>query len=178
VAEPRKGENTIPRLAIENACYFVTSVVRNRAPVLQGQWAHLFRETLYDCRERYDFALLGYCIMPDHFHALLAPSKRNTISQVMRYIKGRFARLLNCRQGSDGPVWQEGFYETMVLDEAELLEKLDYMWSNPVRKGLASSPEEYEHSSARYPEKTDLAAWLGCGALQTSPHHANAPPTE
>ena len=157
----------MPRLIVENACYFVTSVVRNRACPLQGKAARSLQDTLFACRNRYGFALVGYCIMPDHFHALIAPSERNTISEVMRYIEGRFARLMNTMCGSDGSLWQEGFYETMIRDEGQLLKKLEYMHDNPVRRGLVASAAEFEHSSACHPEDSDLAAWLG---LRGSPN--------
>lgn len=44
-------------------------------------------------------------------------------------------------------LWQPGFYDFNVYTEEKLLEKLNYMHNNPVKAGLASSPEEYRWSS-------------------------------
>jgi REP element-mobilizing transposase RayT len=50
---------------------------------------------LYECREKLKFLLLAFVIMPEHFHGLIIPSKRDTISDVVRHIKGKFARRYN-----------------------------------------------------------------------------------
>jgi len=44
-------------------------------------------------------------------------------------------------------LWQRGFYDFNIYSEAKLLEKLDYMHSNPVKAGLVSSPDGYERST-------------------------------
>ncbi|MCX7996129.1 MAG: transposase, partial [candidate division WOR-3 bacterium] len=45
------------------------------------------------------------------------------------------------------PVWQEGYYETVMRDEKDVINRLNYMHNNPVRKGLVKNPDEYEFSS-------------------------------
>ena len=44
-------------------------------------------------------------------------------------------------------MWQAGFYDFNIYTEKKLVEKLNYMYSNPVRAGLASSPSDYQWSS-------------------------------
>jgi len=62
----------------------------------------------------------------------------------MKGIKGVTARELNRRQGRKGSVWQDESFDRIVRDEAEFLEKLNYMFLNPVKAGLTDDPETYE----------------------------------
>jgi len=65
----------------------------NKRPLfLDEQIARLFLEVLYKKRSRLSFLLIGFVVMPDHIHLLIVPDKKNTISDVVRHIKGAFAR--------------------------------------------------------------------------------------
>ena len=44
-------------------------------------------------------------------------------------------------------LWQHGFYDFNIFSDEKLLEKLDYIHSNPVRAGLVLSPRDYKWSS-------------------------------
>jgi hypothetical protein len=52
-------------------------------------------------------------------------------------------------QPTPGPfrLWQPGFYDFNIFSEEKLLEKLDYIHSNPVRAGFVLSPRDYKWSS-------------------------------
>src|SRR3972149_11714216 len=111
----------LPRFREENRPYFVTTATTGRLPIFEDyQNAEMMVIVLADTRARYGFHLLGYVVMPDHLHAVIVPAARNDISQVMRYIKGRYARLHNERHRSAGPVWQPSFYDRAVRDQHAL----------------------------------------------------------
>ena len=99
--------------------------------------------------------------MPDHFHAILVPEPRDTISAVMRYIKGTFARRYNAANDSGGAVWQPRFYDSAIRSERELMVRIRYVEENPVRAGLVKRPEQYPFSSAAQDWRSDLALYLG-----------------
>jgi hypothetical protein len=85
--------------------------------------------------------------MPDHWHALIWTGYPLTISQVIHDIKVGSARRLHERRGSEGALWQHQFWDRFVRHPKEFRERLEYMHLNPVRKGLASRPEEWRWSS-------------------------------
>ena len=97
--------------------------------------------------------------MPDHIHLLISEPDRGTPSTVMQVLKQQFARRVLRRkrrpsgQGelwSDEPhVWQRRFYDFNVWSERKRIEKLRYMHRNPVKRGLAASPELWCWSSFR-----------------------------
>ncbi|MDO8613234.1 MAG: transposase [Dehalococcoidia bacterium] len=157
----------IKRFHVTNYPYFVTSATLGRLAIFADLAAasHL-RDVLYETRTRYKFLLLGFVIMPDHLHAVVVPRPGDKISQVMRFIKGTFARRYNESRNATGPVWQPSFYDRVVRDERGLMEVLTYVTGNPVRAGLCSDPSEYRFSSAHAACPTDLAAYLGLGQAE------------
>lgn len=145
----------------ENWPYFVTSATLGRQPTFADpQNAEAFVEALYASREKYSFLIQAYVVMPDHFHGLIVPAPRNTISQVMRFIKGTYARSHNVNYGLAGSVWQPSFYDRIVRNDGAFEDTLAYICQNPVRAGLVSTPEEYRFSSAYPGRQTDLETYL------------------
>lgn len=52
-------------------------------------------------------------------------------------------------RGNDYKVWQEGFHPIALETEDFVVQKLDYLHDNPVRKGYVEEPEHWKYSSAR-----------------------------
>jgi putative transposase len=59
--------------------------------------------------------------------------------------KTRFSYRLKKECGYLGEVWQRGFSETCVDDRGSFLQHREYIAANPVRAGLADSPEEFPY---------------------------------
>ena len=120
---------------------------------------------LEQARRRYGFVVVGYVVMPEHFHLLISEPEKGTPSTVMQVVKQRFARrLLSQLQPAHRPgqlslwdtqgaaathVWQRRFYDFNVWSERKRIEKLRYMHRNPVKRGLVSEPEQWRWSSFR-----------------------------
>lgn len=153
---------TLRRYHEDNRPYFVTAIVKDRRSVFADHHAaKLLRDVIDSCRNRYRFLVLSYVVMPDHFHAILVPKPGDTISAVMRYIKGTFARRYNAANNSSGAVWQPRFYDAAIRSERELMVRIRYVEENPVRAGLVKQPEQYPFSSAAQDWRSDLAPYLG-----------------
>jgi len=132
------------RYDLENCSYFVTTkTIRNKPYFRDHHLAELFVENLYSCREKYKFLLLAFVLMPEHFHALIAPQTGYTISGVMQKIKSLFVKRLREEMNWSGTFWQKSFYDFVIYREEKLLEKIDYTLQNPVRKGIVENPEDY-----------------------------------
>jgi len=58
-------------------------------------------------------------------------------------IKGRSARFINLALGRRGPLWCDESHDHQIRNDESLGEKIDYVLQNPVRKGLARTPDEY-----------------------------------
>jgi REP element-mobilizing transposase RayT len=93
--------------------------------------------------------VVGYVVMPEHFHWLITEPDVGTPSTVMPVLKQRTAHALlplrkrrDPRQRSlfpDEPrraFWQARFYDFNLWTTKKRREKLRYMHRNPVKRGL------------------------------------------
>ncbi len=141
--------------------HFITCSCYQRKPWL-GTAARrdLFLKILEEARQRYRFVVLGYVVMPEHFHLLITEPQEGNPSTVMQVLKQRFAQRVLRRSRSDAQgslaeqrpvhVWQARFYDFNVWTERKRVEKLRYMHRNPVKRGLVKEPEQWPWSSFRY----------------------------
>jgi len=143
--------------------HFITCSCYRRRPVLGTAYRRdLLLEVLEEVRRRHRFVVLGYVVMPEHFHLLISEPQETTPSVVMQVLKQRFARQILRRsrlaqgrgQGAlwaevAGEIWQRRFYDFNVWTERKRIEKLRYMHRNPVKRGLVTQPEHWAWSSFR-----------------------------
>ncbi|PWU01004.1 MAG: transposase [Terriglobia bacterium] len=107
----------------------------------------VYLELLDANRRLYGVAILGFCLMSNHVHLVAIPERMGSLALALRHTHGRYAAYLNARQNASGHVWQ-GRYYSCPLDTNHLWAALRYTELNPVRAGLAVSPERYPWSSA------------------------------
>jgi REP element-mobilizing transposase RayT len=94
------------------------------------------------------YQLHNYVVMPNHVHLLITP--RVPLSRVTQSLKRFTALEANGILGLTGhSFWQDESYDRLVRDVAEFDRIALYIEMNPVRGGLAATPEEYPWSSAR-----------------------------
>ena len=119
----------------------------------------LFLRILEQTRERYNFIVVGYVVMPEHIHLLISEPEVGNLSTVMQVLKQRSAQCILRRKCRSNPaqatlfeparvhVWQARFYDFNVWTKRKRIEKLRYMHRNPVKRGLVASPEPWKWSS-------------------------------
>jgi len=131
--------------------YFVTSVTYLRRKIfLEPTNARFLLATISYHRFILEFKLFGYVIMPDHLHIIVSPSKKYPLSKIMNFIKGNFARKYNqIYRKTEEHVWQKRYYETVLKDKKDLLNRIKYVHNNPIRQKLVENIKDYEFSSYR-----------------------------
>ncbi len=131
--------------------HFITTSCYHRMPRLaRADSRDLLLQMLEETRRNYRFVVVGYVVMPEHFHLLMSEPDKGDPSVVMKVLKERFARALHKKEGSDERVWQKRFYDFNVWSAKKEIEKLRYMHRNPVKRELVAKPEEWVWSSYRW----------------------------
>ena len=132
-----------------NDLHFITCSCYRRQPLLRSpQCRDIFLKVLEQTRRSYQFTVVGYVVMPEHFHLLVSEPERDTLSTVWQGIKHRVSRKIE--KEDSHPFWQKRFYDFNVWTAKKETEKLKYMHRNPVTRGLVSSPELWAWSSFRF----------------------------
>jgi putative transposase len=108
--------------------------------------------------------LLGYCLMPEHWHLLVLPAKAGELSHFVRWVSTMHVRRQRQRAG-DGPgeIYQSRFRNFPVQPDAHLLALLRFIESNPRRAKLVRKSEQWRWSSlkrAKSPDGKDLLSAL------------------
>jgi REP-associated tyrosine transposase len=137
----------VHRLRTSDRIFFVTVNLRRALPPLVDGEYRLVAEAFMESRRKLHFLLLGYVLMPDHWHALVWTQSPLTISRAVQDIKWISASTLNRARKTAGTVWQHQFWDRFVRHEKEFRDRLEYMHLNPVRKDLVGRPEEWRWSS-------------------------------
>src|SRR5438309_638226 len=111
-----------------NHLHYLTCSCYRRRPLLGiPRRRNAFLRILEQVRQKYDFAVVGYVVMPEHFHLLISEPADGDPSIVMKVLKQRVARRLLPRKRPDSRqtelwhaspaprhFWQKRFYDFNV----------------------------------------------------------------
>ncbi len=123
--------------------HFVTfSCYRRQAYLETPVTRDLFADALERTRRGYHFQVIGFVVMPEHVHLLVSEPDSKPLALGLQGLK-----LSVARRSKQSPFWQPRYYDFNVFTEPKRMEKLDYMHWNPVRRGLVSTPEDWQWSS-------------------------------
>ena len=126
--------------------FFVTAKTSMGRALLQSERnAMLLIDVLRSYAVAKKFRVHDFVVMPDHVHVLLTVSGDMSIEKAVQFIKGGFSYRLKKEHGYIGDVWQRGFSEVRVDDRDSFLRHREYIAQNPVKRGLADSPEQYQY---------------------------------
>ncbi|CAN5282078.1 hypothetical protein BH10PLA2_BH10PLA2_05030 [soil metagenome] len=156
------------RIFQEDAPHFLTATIVAWLPVFsRSEFVEIiFESWRFQQRER-GLILYGYVIMENHLHFIasgpnLSDLVRNFKSYTARQIltemeKRGYTTLLNelrffkARNKLDQQfqLWQEGNHPQEISSDEMMIQKLEYMHNNPLRRGYVDEPIHWRYSSAR-----------------------------
>jgi putative transposase len=161
--------------------FITTSTYRRLKLFGSPRFRCVFVEALRQLRQETGSLLIGWVLMPEHFHLLIKPEPAQSTSGFMQELKKRTAQRIIATLVENAPypwchqmltrlrlpptvhsdshyrVWQRRFVPSNVYTEKKRLEKLDYMHHNPVKRRLVSSPDQWHWSSFRFYYLNDLS---------------------
>lgn len=95
------------------------------------------------------YRLHAWVVMPNHVHALLTPSARETLSSIIHSWKSFTAKRANAILGREGAFWQREYFDRTVRNEKHFYDAIIYIHNNPLKAGLCADPTDWQFSSAR-----------------------------
>jgi putative transposase len=161
---------------------FLTASTYRRTPLFRAdRFRRCFVQRWEEVRQQLHLRLIGWVLMPEHFHLLIQPQPAGTTPLIMKARKEesakRILRMLRANPQSSWCCktlsalrlpstvhdeshyrwWQRRFYPFNVFSEKQFQEKLDYRHSNPVVRGLVTSPADWPWSSWRFYYREDAS---------------------
>ena len=120
-----------------------------------------FRQTIVDARERLPIDVLGYCLMPNHFHLVVRPHGDGDLGRWMQWLLTAHARRYHRLHGTSGHVWQGRFKAFPIQDDAHLAAVVRYVEHNPLRAELVKRAQDWQWSSLPDWRRGDPLVWRG-----------------
>ena len=111
--------------------------------------AAAFVDLLRETKRRVPMRVLGYCVMGNHWHAVLWPTGDGDLSRFMARLTTTHVRryFLHYHDEAGGHLYQGRFKNFPVETDASLLNVLRYAEANPLRAGLVERAEDWRWSS-------------------------------
>ena len=123
--------------------YFVTACTPHRRPFFTiATVATVTIDQLRACSARQMFAVIAYCLMPDHAHLLVEGQADDSDLQAFVHA-WKLRSSFHTRPQVGGPLWQRGYYEHTLRSDESTIDVARYVLANPVRAGLVAYPTEY-----------------------------------
>ena len=148
--------------------YFHTSTVVGWQPVFTRQESvQIVLDSFIWLQQHTDFQLHAYVILENHLHFIATATEHShRIQQFKSYTARRILDLLQERQAtillqqfayykrkhkveSQYQLWQEGTHPEEMTHQSMLIQRLEYIHQNPVKRGYVDLPEHWRYSSAR-----------------------------
>ena len=155
--------------------YFVTSTTWGRRGLFRDDaWARLFLEVLFHYRDS-GYLLHEFVLMWDHFHLIITP--KTSLEKAAQFIKGGYSFRAKKQFPFRWEVWQRGFSDHRIRDAEDYQIHKNYVYQNPVKKGLVKAAHEYPYFSASGKFSLDpIPQWLKPQSLGAASGTAEAVP--
>ncbi len=142
-AQPRRREHHLPReeYARTDVAFFVTLCARHHGtPFQHVPLAENVSEGLQNRSTRKLWHVYAYCVMPDHFHAVIQrvvaegrPSQGDLLQELADFKSYTTRCAWKC--GFPGKLWQHDQHDRLLRNDREFSIRCQYVLNNPVRKG-------------------------------------------
>jgi putative transposase len=109
----------------------------------------VFIELLQEAGEKFAVDLLGYVVMPNHFHLVLSQREEGAVSAYLQRVCCRSAcnfREMTSTRGL-GHVYQRRYWSQILSDERHYLAALRYVEANALRARLVGRAEDWQWGS-------------------------------
>lgn len=109
----------------------------------------VFLATILRLKSEIPFAIVAYCLMPNHFHFAIKVDDIQ-LSRIMQRALTTYVLAFNTRHDREGHLFQARYKSILCLSDRYLMALIRYIHRNPVRAGLTLSPNDWPWSSHRH----------------------------
>jgi REP element-mobilizing transposase RayT len=141
-----------PKLLIQGTLIEVSSRIEEGLPLVPNELTCLIiGSILARAQNMYPVTIVAYSFMGNHFHMLLIVHDPKDISDFIGYFKRESAHAINRMLGRrQRTVWCERFDTPIILDSKKAIERLNYIYLNPVEAGLIPEVKNWPLSSTSW----------------------------
>jgi REP element-mobilizing transposase RayT len=136
------------RCSDEAATFFLTKCLQPRKWVLhRREFAGHIVEALTYSVTNDRIMLRSFCVMPDHWHALLYVKPPFSIPELAHSVDSFIGAKTAKALAALGTGWQDGYQETRIRSTKQFFYVRRYIERNPTDKGLVRDDADWQWSS-------------------------------
>jgi REP-associated tyrosine transposase len=108
-----------------------------------------FQQIMLEAHEKHPVRILGYCLMPTHWHLVVWPRQDGELSRFMHWLTMTHTLRWRHYRGlvGLGPLYQGRFKAFPIQTDSHLLAVLRYVERNAMRANLVARAQDWRHSS-------------------------------
>jgi putative transposase len=95
---------------------------------------------------KHEIACWSYCLMPNHVHFILVPTKPDTLARAVGEAHRRYTLHVGQREKWRGHLFQGRFY-SVAMDEGHMMAAFRYVALNPVKAKLCKRARQWPYAS-------------------------------
>lgn len=138
-----------PRRRYEHSrTYFVTNRVAQGLPLVPNAFINAILMGILARGQALtpSITICEFLFMANHYHAILVCSgDPNDLAKFMNYVDGEIAKAIKQLLGIsyNTKIWAQRYHSAAVLDPEAVMQRLAYIYTNPVSANLVSKAEEW-----------------------------------
>lgn len=141
----------IQRVDVGGEIYHVINRANARVSIFNTDTDfHQFEIILEEAVEKYGMRLLGYCLMPNHFHLVLFPKVDGDLQKFMGWLTNTHTRRWHTSKQTigQGHLYQGRYKSFLCQKDNHLLALIRYVERNAKRAKLVQKAEKWQWGSA------------------------------
>lgn len=126
------------RRVSNNGIYHIILRGNNQQQIFEDPDDYLkFIEILKECKKISEYQIFAFCLMGNHIHLLIKPTKEN-LEKILKRIGIRYVYWYNRKYNRVGHLFQDRFKSESVDADRYFLTVLRYIHQNPVKAGISN----------------------------------------
>ncbi|MGZ5208157.1 MAG: REP-associated tyrosine transposase [Sulfuricurvum sp.] len=148
--------------------YFITCTILHWIPIFtRVETAQIVLESLNYLQKSDNLKIYAYVILENHLHLIASSDdisksmqkfKSFTAKEILHYLQKQNAKTILDQLAfykkahkieTSYQLWQEGIHPKRIQDEAMMIERINYIHQNPLKRGYVDEAKHWRYSSAR-----------------------------
>ena len=123
--------------------FFITFTCCGWRPLFEISNAYDAVYAWFDYLKSKGHFVVGYVIMPNHVHVLIATLESHSLSSILHSWKSFTATSANKLLGRTGTFWEREYFERRIRSQRHFDFAVRYILNNPVKAGLCQQFYQY-----------------------------------
>jgi putative transposase len=139
------------RAIVANYAYHILNRANRRAEVFHDAADYdAFVALMAKAQSHEPLPILAACLMPNHFHLVVQPTRAHSISQWVHWLCTTHVRHYHAKHSTSGRIWQGPYKACLVQTDQYLLTVMRYVERNALEARLVKRAEDWRWGSLRW----------------------------